>query len=107
MSHRTWTTLCERVQNLSDPIRHSVALGWSCVGLAGGGILALLPWLAAYKQLTPDDKLEFSWITPAIVVTTIAAGVLGAYSFWIGRIIGEDRQRHARQVLPGTGHQYT
>src|SRR5436190_40283 len=81
MPRRHWRRLRRRIGGLTDPISFAMNLGWTAVGVCLSGCIGLLPWMPAYAQLPPDAKLEFAWVTPALVSVAASSLVVAVVAF--------------------------
>jgi hypothetical protein len=63
------------------PLRYASNLGWTAMGIAATSILAWIPWQAVDGQLPTKVQLQYAWVSPLLIVVSIAGGVLAVFSF--------------------------
>lgn len=93
-----WDRLRRDVEALGKGPRKLSGLGWSCVGLAGGAATALFPWLAAESQLPENARLDYAYITPALIGTLVFAAVLALAAFVLDHYVKGVRSSNATDV---------
>ncbi len=96
---RDWKRIRNRVGKLANPIPGALTVAWACVGVAITAILAWLPWVASYSQLSQDARLQFAWVSPSMVALAFAALLLGIAMFWVNRKIRDLTQTNAAQIV--------
>lgn len=80
---RQWDRLREKVKTMPQSSDFARNLGWVCVGIAGGSIVALLPWIPAYAQLGDQATKDYRWVTPALAAIAIGSAVVSRLAFWM------------------------
>src|SRR2546425_3601239 len=97
--HRDWNRIRRRVTQLANPLPNALLVAWICVGIAATALLAWIPWIASYQQLSSDSQLRFAWVTPLMLSVGGAALVLAVIMFWINGRIGQVTQTGVAQLL--------
>ena len=98
MRHSDWKRIRRRIAELANPLPWAGSLGWTCIGVAIGALLAVMPWSGARSQMTTTAKNHYAWVTPVIVVVGTAAVVVAIIAFVFHRAWGKLEERHVGQV---------
>ena len=80
--YETWERLTQWVRDLAIFERSAVGLGWAAVGICVSAGLGFLLWRPAYDQLPAPAKLTNAYVTPVLLVTLIASGLVAGIAFW-------------------------
>jgi len=96
---RDWSRIRRRVADLANPISWARDLAWSCVSLGAGCLLALIPWLPAYKALGTGSQLEFAWVSPGLVIAGVACAVVATICFVLHSRVDRVIRRDVSHVL--------
>jgi hypothetical protein len=82
-----WKRIRGRVEGLTNPLPYLGQVGWACVGIGSTALLGLLPWAAAYSQLSASAHGHYAWITPFLASLGVAALVVAVLCFIANREI--------------------
>jgi hypothetical protein len=88
-----------RINAIREPIQWIRNLGWACIALAPAAILAWLPWAATYGSLPVAVRLDWAWVTPAMLLTALAALVIAVVCFFMNRAHQTEIVRDKRAAL--------
>jgi hypothetical protein len=74
LSGERWARLRKRVNELAIYERPWSAGGWAALGLFGGSVVALVPWVPVYMRLDAEAQRDCAWVTVALVfIATLCA----------------------------------
>ena len=99
MSPKEWRRLRKMVEDAANPIPWAGGLMWACTGIAPSAFLAWIAWIAAYSQLPAAAQLQFAWVGSLMLVTGVAAVILGLLAFVIDLSIRRAEKRSINHVL--------
>jgi hypothetical protein len=99
LRHTDWARIRSRVQSLENPTPYIGQLGWACVGIGSGALLALIPWTAADSQLPAHAQDHYAWITPLLAVVGIASFAIASICLYLNIQIRQQRRTSVAQLL--------
>ena len=96
---KDWARIYKRVDALQRQQREFSAVAWASVGAALSAVLTGFTWAPAYRALSEADKLEFSWVSPAIIAFGLLGLFLGAGMFWAAHTTRQAEKATAKIII--------
>lgn len=97
--HADWNRLYRRVKSLANPLPYIGQVGWACVGIGAGALVALLPWIPADAQLPTAAHNHYAWMTPALFILGVASFVVAAACLYANKIMHDRDATTVKEVL--------
>jgi hypothetical protein len=94
-----WKRLRTLVQNLVHPLPYLGQIGWASVGVASSTVLTLIPWLAAYSQLPSRGQLHYAWVSPLLVIVSVAFTIIAGFCLIVNYVVRQRNAATAKTVL--------
>ena len=68
-----------------NPVANASQWATFFAGVSFAAVLAAIPWQASYSTLTgaSENKGAWAWVTPALVIASIASAVLAGFCLWV------------------------
>jgi hypothetical protein len=99
VQHRDWLKLRQKVDNLREPVPYLASVGWTCLGITAGALLALVAWLPVNSALPAKAQMRYAFITPLLIITAVAGALIVAFTFTVWHQIKQIRVTTVKNVL--------
>jgi hypothetical protein len=97
---RDWLRICGELEELRKR-RTSILPGAAAAffGIAASSLLGYFPWSVAVGQLPTAAQLHYSYVSPLLIIVTIAAFILGVALMVLNRSVSKSSSSEAAKIL--------
>jgi hypothetical protein len=94
-----WDRIKRQVGRLKERESYLPGVAWTAIGIGASAGLALIPWNAAFAQFPASLQEHYSYVSPMMVITAIACGIIAAFCFFVGFRLNKSTSANVDDVI--------
>jgi hypothetical protein len=90
-----WFQLRSKISGLKMSVPYLASVSWTSVGVTASTLLALLGWLPVDSALPTKARMQYTFVTPLLIIAAIAGTVIAVFTFVV---VHQAKQIHVATV---------